>query len=57
MSSPLDSAAVRYGIALFNAILVAAIAFLFLSGTVRLVALGIAVLEVLVTPQIMKRAA
>jgi hypothetical protein len=35
----------------------AVVAYLYLEGTTQLVAYGIAVLDVLVTPQILKRAA
>jgi hypothetical protein len=56
MPSGLDSPAVRYGISAANAAVVAVVAFLFLAGTLRWLALGIAALEVVVTPQILKRA-
>ncbi|EMA18953.1 hypothetical protein [Haloarcula argentinensis] len=57
MPSPFDNPAIRYGLPLVSASVVAAVAFLFLEGTVRYVALGIAVLEVVVAPQILKQAA
>ncbi|GGM44615.1 MULTISPECIES: hypothetical protein [Haloarcula] len=57
MPSPFDNPAIRYGLPLLSATVVAAVAFLFLEGTVRYVALGIAVLEVVVAPQILKQAA
>jgi hypothetical protein len=47
---------VYYGIPLVQAIVVVAIALTLLEGTVRLVALGIAGLQVVVAPQILKRA-
>ena len=56
MPSAFDSPAVRYGISLLNAAIVAAIALTLLEGTTRWLALGIAALEVVVTPQILKRA-
>jgi hypothetical protein len=39
-----------------NAAIIAVVAFAFLDGTARWVALGIAALEVIVTPQILKHA-
>ena len=56
MSSIFASPAIRYGISFINAAVVALIAFAFLEGTIRWVALGIAALEVIVTPQILKHA-
>ncbi|UWG47563.1 putative membrane protein [Halanaeroarchaeum sp. HSR-CO] len=56
MPSIFDSPAVRYGISLVNAGVIAAIAIVLLTGTIRWVALGIAALEVIVTPQILKHA-
>jgi hypothetical protein len=57
MSSLFSNPALRYGICFVNAIVIAIIAFTFLEGTIRWVALGIAALEVIVTPQILKQAA
>ncbi|GCF14851.1 hypothetical protein Harman_27860 [Haloarcula mannanilytica] len=57
MPSPFENPIVHYGIPLVSAAVVAAVAFLFLEGTIRYVALGIAALEVVVTPQILKQAA
>jgi hypothetical protein len=57
MPSPFENPVVRYGIPLVSATVVAAVAFLFLEGTIRYVALGIAALEVVVAPQILKQAA
>lgn len=54
--SPFENPASRYGISLVNAVIVTAIAFLFLAGTIRYVALGIAALEVVGVPQILKQA-
>jgi len=42
---------------LSGGVMVAAVAFFFLTGTAQLVAYGIALLDVLVTPQILKKAA
>jgi len=47
---------VYYGIPLVQAVVIAALAFTVLDGTVRLAALGVAVLDVLIAPQILKRA-
>jgi len=57
MPSPFENPGVRYGISLVNATIIAAIALLLLDGTIQWVALGIAVLELVVTPQILKHAA
>jgi hypothetical protein len=57
MPSPFENPALRYGIPLVSAAVVAAVAFLLLEGTIRYVALGIAVLEVVVAPQVLKQAA
>lgn len=56
MASILENPVVHYGVPIFNAAIIAAIAFALLDGTARLVALGIVVLEVAVAPQILKRA-
>ena len=56
MPSIFDNPAIRYGISLINATIIAIIAFTLLEGTIRWVALGIAALEVIVTPQILKHA-
>ncbi|WP_253738712.1 hypothetical protein [Halohasta salina] len=53
----LHNPAVRWGIGLSGGLAVAAVAFFFLSGTVQLVAYGIALLDIFVTPQILKKAA
>jgi len=57
MSTPLDIPLVRYGFGLSSAAVLVALAFLVFEGTMRWVVLGIAALEVLVTPQILKLAA
>lgn len=56
MSSLLENTAFHYGIGLMQAAVLIAVAFLFLDGTLRLVVLGVAALEVLVTPLILGRA-
>ncbi|MFC5278428.1 hypothetical protein ACFPM1_06605 [Halorubrum rubrum] len=56
MPSIFDSPTIRYGISFVNAAVIALIAFAFLEGTIRWVALGIAAIEVIVTPQILKHA-
>ncbi|WP_135363142.1 hypothetical protein [Halosimplex halophilum] len=55
--NPLASPAVRYGIGASGALAVAVVAYLFLDGTTQLVAYAVAVLDMIVTPQILKRAA
>jgi len=57
MSSPLDIPLVRYGFGLSSAVVLTIIALLFLDGMMRWLVLGIAALEVVVTPQILKLAA
>ncbi|MFB6298158.1 MAG: hypothetical protein ABEH56_06530 [Salinirussus sp.] len=55
--NPLANPIVRHGIGVTGAAVVAAVALLYLDGTVRLAALAIAALDLIVTPQILKRAA
>jgi len=50
------SPVVYYGIPLVQALVILALAFTVLDGTVRLAALGVAVLNVILAPQILKRA-
>jgi len=57
MSSILQNPVVHYGLPAINAVVIALIAFVLLDGTVRLAALGVAAVEVLVVPQVLKRAA
>jgi hypothetical protein len=47
---------VYYGIPIVQAAVIVALAFTILEGTIQLVALGIAAVTVVVTPQILKRA-
>lgn len=54
---PFANPIVRHGIGATGAIAIGVISYLFLSGTVQLVAYAIAALDLLVTPQILKRAA
>jgi uncharacterized membrane protein len=53
---PFANPAVRYAVGASGAIVVAGIAFLLLEGTTQLVAYAIAVLDLLVTPRILKHA-
>ena len=53
----LHNPAVRWGIGLSGGLVVAAVSYLFLTGTTQLVAYGIALLDILVTPQILRKAA
>ena len=57
MSSIFGQPVARYGIALTQAAMVAVIGVTFFSGVARLFALGLAVMAVVMTPQILKRAA
>ena len=57
MPSILEQPVFHYGIPLINAVIVAVVGFVVFSGLARLLALAIAVVEVIVVPQILKRAA
>ena len=57
MSSILGRPVVRYGIALTQAAIVAVIGVTFFTGVPRLFALGLAVMAIVMTPQMLKRAA
>lgn len=54
--NPLADARVRTLIGLSGAAVVAAVAILFLEGTLRWIVLGVAALDAIVTPYILKRA-
>lgn len=54
-SHPFANPVVRYGIVASGVIVIVATAYLFLSGTTQLVAYAIAVIDLLVVPQILKR--
>jgi hypothetical protein len=54
--NPFANPVVRYGIGLSGALVVAAVGYLYLEGTTQLLAYLIAVLDLLVTPEILKRA-
>ncbi len=56
MSSPFENPAVRYGMGMSSAAILVIVAFVFLDGIARWFVLGLAVIEVLVVPQILKRA-
>ena len=56
MPSPFENPVVRYGLSIISAAIIAVIAIALLEGTIRWVVFGIAVLEVVVTPQVLKRA-
>jgi hypothetical protein len=57
MSSILERPAFHYGVPVIQAAVVAVIGFTVFSGVARLFALGLAAMEVVVAPQILKRAA
>mgnify|MGYP000050092550 FL=1 len=57
MPSIFEQPVFHYGIPLINAVIVAVVGFVVFSGLARLLALAIAVVEVIVVPQILKRAA
>ena len=54
-SDMLRNPLVRWGIGLWGAAIVAGVAYFYLSGTVQLVAYGIAALDAIVTPLILKQ--
>lgn len=56
MGSPIDNPFVRYGMGLSSAVVLAAIAFVFLDGTMRWIVLGLAVVEAIFVPQFLKMA-
>ena len=56
MPSILEQPVFHYGIPLINAVVVAVIGFTVFTGVARLFALALAVIEVVVVPQILKRA-
>jgi hypothetical protein len=55
--NPLANPVLRYAVGATGAVAIAAIAYLYLDGTIQLLAYGIAVLDLLVTPQVLKQAA
>jgi len=57
VSSPLENPVIRYGMGLSSAAVLAVVAFAFLDGTMRWLVLGLAVIEVVLVPQFLKRAA
>jgi Na+/H+ antiporter NhaD/arsenite permease-like protein len=54
--NPFANPLFRYGVALSGALVVAFVAYSYLEGTTQLVAYAVAALDLLVTPQILKRA-
>ena len=56
MASVLGRPVVRYGIALTQAAMVAVIGVTFFTGVARLFAFGLAVMAVVMTPRMLKRA-
>lgn len=50
MGSPFENPLVRYGMGLSSAVVLAAVAFLFLDGTMQLLVYGIAVFEAVFLP-------
>ena len=48
---------IRHGMGLTSALVLAAVAFVFLDGTMRWLVLGIAVLDLLVVPRVLKMTA
>jgi hypothetical protein len=53
-SPPFENPRARYAVGLGSAAILVALAFLVLEGTVRWIVLGLAVVEVLIVPQLLK---
>ncbi|NEU55854.1 hypothetical protein [Halorussus sp. MSC15.2] len=56
MDSPFENPAIRYGMGLSSAAVLVFVALSFLDGITRWLVLGMAVLEVVLVPQLLKRA-
>lgn len=54
--NPMASPAMRYGIGLSGALLVAFVAYTYLDGTAQLAAYAVAVVDAVVTPWVLKQA-
>jgi hypothetical protein len=57
MGNPMENPLVRHGIGLGGAVMIALVGVVYLDGTLRLVAFGIAAVDLIVTPQVLKYAA
>lgn len=57
MPSILENPAFHYGVPILNAGIIVVIALTLLSGTVKWAALGVAAVEAIAVPQVLKRAA
>ena len=57
MPSMLERTAFRYGMPLMSAAVITVVGFTVFSGLTRLLVLGIAVVEIVAVPQVLKRAA
>ena len=56
MSSPFERSAVRNGMGVGSALIIAFVAFAFFEGTTRWLLLGVAVVELVVVPRVLKQA-
>jgi|GEM_PF-2122293 len=56
MSGPLDNAVFPYAVGIGGAAVMAAVALLYFDGTIMYAILAVAVVDAVVTPQILKRA-
>ncbi|WP_254523690.1 hypothetical protein [Natrinema caseinilyticum] len=56
MPSPFENPVIRYGMGFGSAVILTVVAFTVLDGLARWIVLGMAVLEILVVPQILKLA-
>ena len=52
--SPFEDPRVRYAFGLGSGAILVAVAFIFLEGTIRWIILGLAIVEVLIVPQVLK---
>lgn len=57
MGSPYENPVVCYGIGLSSAMILAIVAFVLLEGTIRWIVMGLAVVEAVILPQLLKMSA
>jgi len=56
MTSPFDRSEIRNGMGVGSALIIAFVAFTFFEGTTRWLLLGVAVVELVVVPRVLKQA-
>ncbi len=57
MGSPYENPVVYYGVGLSSAMILAIVAFVLLEGTIRWIVMGLAVVEAVILPQLLKMSA